>query len=389
MLIVLDNETLFRNISNDGKQGSGAGDIILHQHANAPRPNEYQLTDFDCIPDHAVYHADPSLLSKKRTAINEVCKVFVFDKFQVNDEPIECENKFIVFIRKSGNDPKTRLVCQGEDRKIVGTDIDNKQVMDTVSKHLDGVAFTVQALEYKEDEDILNFIVFTYGKSNQASEIFKKNEGIQRVLAGYGSLDYRDWSDIEFSIHCIQLIRKYKINILAKLLADEMYCRKRFNMEVPFISLDNAGERIEQAINIDNVKYYVLAQMSKTSKRNLWEFLLDRIESVSEDVVINSDEYQLKGLKIPDAVPIDVEAETLEILFRVGTTNYRSYFYKQKVFQGDKVLLVSDAVDAIKTKYLYKVRFVKEESIICDKCEIMINPAFESEVLDEIRGELL
>lgn len=388
MLIAMNYETLYRNIDNNGKQGSSAADIILHQHSDNPVETEYRLSDFDCIPDHAEYHAEPSLLSKKITAINEVCKVFVFDKFQVNDEPIECENKFIVFIRKSGNDPKTRFVCQGENRKIDGTDIHNKLVMDSVSRYLNDCAFTVQALEYKEDEDILNFIVFTYGKSNKASEIFKKKEGVQRVLAGYGSLDYKDWSDMEFSIHCIQLIRKYKMNILTRLLADEMYCRKRFNMDVPFISSDNTEERIEQAVDINHVKYYVLDQISKTSKRNLWAFLLDRIESVSEDVIIDSYEYQLKALKIPDAVPIDVEAETLEILFKVGTENHSKYFNKQKVFQGDNVLLVSDAVDAIKTKYLYKVRFMKAESIICDKLEIMINPTYEIEILEELRGEL-
>lgn len=389
MLIAMSDETLYRNIDNDGKQGSGAGDIILHQKAGDPKPAEYQLSYFNIIPDHDELKSDPSLVSAKSAATSIIHRVFVFDKFQVNGEQMDCENRFIVFIRTSGNNPpKVRLACQGENRKIAGTDIDNKLVMDAVSKHLNDAAFTVQALEYKETEDVLNFIVFTYGKSNQASEIFKKNVGINRVLSGYGTLDYREWNNIEFSLHCVQLIRKYKLFGLVKLLCDGMYCRKRFSMNISFLADTSSTERLVHSVNIDENNYFVFIELSENSKRDLWEFLLDRIDSVSEDIVIDSNEYQLKGLKIPDTIDIDVDDDVLEIPFKVGTMNYRKYFYGQKVYQGDYVLLISNDVNTIIAKYLYKVRFVKEESIIFDKSEIMINPTYETEILEEIRGEL-
>lgn len=384
----MNNETLYRNISNDGKQGSGAGDIILHQHADVPGPNEYQISDFDCIPDHPELRNDTSLISVKSSANSEIYRVFIFDKFQVNGEPLECENKFIVFIRKSGNVPKVRLICQGSDRNIEGTNIDNKLVLDAISRHLNDGAFTVQALEYKEQEDTLNFIVFLYGKNNQASQIFKKTAGVERKLSGYGTNDFGDWNGTEFSVHCVQLIRKYKLNTVISLLKDQMYCTKRFNMDASFLDQESSDERLNQKIKIFDDEFYILVKLTSTSKSALWEFLLDRIEAISEDVVIDSNEYELKGMRIPDTITIDTELDTIEIPLKDDRTNYRKYFYAQRIFQGDNVLLVSDAADAVKAKYLYKVRYVKEESIICDKCEIMINPIYETEILEEIRGQL-
>lgn len=387
MLIVMNNETLYRNISNDGKQGSGAGDIILHQHADKPRPNEYHISDFDCIPDHPELRNDVSLISVKSSDNSEIYRVFIFDKFQVNGEQLECENRFIVFIRKSGGKvPKVRLICQGSNRSIEGTDIDNKLVLDAVSKHLNDKAFTVQALEYKEQEDILNFIVFLYGKKNQTSQIFKKTGGVKRKLSGYGTNDFCDWNDTEFSLHCVQLIRKYKLNTVISLLKNQMYCTKRFNMHASFLDHNNSNERLNQKIKIFDDDFYLLVKLSIKSKSALWEFLLDRIETISEDVVIDSNEYELKGMRIPDAVIIDTESDIIEISFKGDRAMNRDYFYAQRIFQGDNVLLVSDAADAVKAKYLYKVRFVKEESIICDKCPIMINPTCEKEILEEIRG---
>lgn len=383
---MLNNETLYRNISNDGKQGSGAGDIVLHQKAGNPSENEYSLSYFDCIPDEVELHDEPSLMSVKSDT-SKIYKVFVFDKFQVNSEPIECDYKFIVFIRESGNAvKKVRLICQGEKRRIDNKKIDNKLVLDAVSKYLGDEAFTVQALEYKQDINVLNFIVFLYGKNNKASQIFKKTVGVERKLSGYGTIDLKNWSNTEFSLHYVQLIRKYNLNIIVPLLEDWMYCNRKFKIKTPFLCKDKDNKRLNEKIVIFDKEFYVLFDLDESSKNTLWEFLLDRIDAVSEDVIICSNEYQLKGLRIPYEISIDTEVDTIEIFFKVGTLNYKKDFYNQKVFQGDNVLLISDDGNRIIANYLYKVRFVKEESIICDKCEIMINSMYEQDILQEIKG---
>lgn len=388
MLIVMDNETLYRNISNDGKKGSGAGDIILNQNANAPKPTEYKISDFNCIPENNEFLNHPSLISVKSSDNCEIYKVFIFDKFKVNGVEIECENRFIIFIRKAGSVPKIRLICQGSKRSINGTNINNKLVLDSVSKYLNNEAFTVQALEYNEEDDSLNFIVFLYGKYNQASQIFKKSIGIKRRLVGYNENYLEDWSDVEFSLHYIHLIRKYNLNILTILLNDKMYCSKRFKMNFAFLDKNNSADRFNQKINIFNEDFYIPINLSKISKIALWDFLLDRIEIISEDVINELNEYELKPMRIPNIVAIDSMSDTIEIPFKIEESNYKRYFYEQEIYQGDNVILVSDEIDSIKSSYLYKIRFVKEESIICDKCKIMINPQYELEILKELRGNL-
>lgn len=390
MIIVMNKETLYRNIINDGKKGSGAGDIILNQNINNVKANEYQISDFDCIPNDLNLINHESLKSKKDPN-SEVYRVFVFDKFEVNGEPLDfVDNKFIIFIRKTGTKgkEKIRLNCQGSNRSIKGTSINNKLVLDAVSNHLDNVAFTVEAFEYNEQKKALNFIVFTYGKDNQASQIFKKRIGVDRKLSGYGTNDFSSWNDIEFSLHCIQLIRKYNLNNIITLLKDKMYCKRRFNMNLSFLNKDVSEERLSKSVKISDEDLYVLTKLSDKTKYVFWEFLLDRIQAISEDVIIDSNEYELKVLRIPDEIIIQHDIDTIEIPFKVDGNDYRNYFYSQGIFQGDNVLLVSNDIDAVKIKYLYKVRFIKEESIICDKCEIMINQMYESQILEELRGKL-
>lgn len=129
MLIVLNNETLTRNIEYGRKKGSNSGDIILNQNAKSPKINEYTISDFNSIPDRSTLHNHSSLISMKSSSV--IHKVFVFDKFQINDVNVNINEKFIVFIRESGiNPPKVRLICQGMNRRIDSENINNCKVLD-------------------------------------------------------------------------------------------------------------------------------------------------------------------------------------------------------------------------------------------------------------------
>ena len=117
MLIILNNETLTRNIEYDHKKGSNAGDLIINQNINEPKENEYKLFDFDIIPNRDDLLQLEELQSKKSNS--KVHKVFIFDKFEVNGKSVKTESKFILFIRESGSNPtKLRLICQGKFIKL-------------------------------------------------------------------------------------------------------------------------------------------------------------------------------------------------------------------------------------------------------------------------------
>lgn len=386
MIIALDERTLNQNIMSDGLiAGSGAGDIILIQDVSR---EAYDDSKYSLLPDKTVLHAEPSFQSVKSPSKSIIHKVMVSDEILVNGVQIPCKKSFITFIREAtSGKKKVTFVCQGT-RKLDSANADNKVVLDTISEYLGYRSFTVEALEYIDGTNSLNFIIFDRGYKADFSHIFARKDRTLRGIKEYTQEEISNWSETEFGLLCIHMLRQYSLTWLTKLLTDNRYCAKRFGAKV--LSDVNEVDFLEEPIIIDGKKFFVRNKWSPTTRSAFFNWLLDRISEKSNDVFDITRTDEVKALRIPDCVNgIDYNHNQIEIAYSVSGKNIKDFIYGQNVYQRDNVVLVDEQVTRLLSYSFYFVKYMKEQSIILNKEKTTILPSKEKEVLDLIRkGEL-
>lgn len=388
MLIALDERTLNQNIMKDGLiAGSGAGDIILIQDVSR---EAYDDDEYKALPDNTALHSDSSLQSIKSKTPSIIHRVMVSDKILVNGEEISCDKSFLTFIREAtSGKKKVTFVCQ-ETRELESQNVNNKAVLNAISEHLNHHSYTVEALDYIEGTNSLNFIVFDRGYKADFSQIFAKNEKSLRGIKNYNKEEIKNWSKTEFALLCIHIIRQYNLAWLAILLTSDRYCQKRFSIGKILSPVHNPGF-FNELIDINGFKYYIRNDWTIPSQEDFFNWLLDRVSEVSNDVFNISFPDSVKSLKIPDIVTgIDYSKEQIEIFYSGPT--YKSIqkdINKQNIFQRDNVILVDEKITRLLSYSFFYVKYMKEQSLILSKTKTKILPAKENDVLDLIKkGDL-
>lgn len=403
MIITLNKGTLNGNIDNDILNiGSDAGDVILaQQKANV---DKFDIKEFDELPQCDELIGKEELESRKTKS--KVHRVFVFDKIAVNGIQIDCQKKFLIFIRESFGQIHKMVIGIQANRVFPEYDVDNKEVLRCISKHIGNEGYIVDALEYDEENGVLNFIIYLYGNNAKASHVYRDYALQHRKLKNYDNKHVASWNDVEFSIQCIQLIRKYELKNKIDLLLNKRYCKMRFDMTYKnasnekemfsFLSTNHIENNtyMEQPIELFGEKYYLATRWANESKKLMfWNWLLDNIAQVSNDVVIDYSENEVKFLKVPNEIPVDVDAKILELGYKVETgtekKNFKPFFLEQHTIVGDEVLLVDEEINRLRAYCLYRVKFFKEQSLLLDKQKDMVDFAKEQEVLRIARKELL
>lgn len=185
VVLPIDKKSLFLNILNDNECGHTATVSTPIKQGNSV--NE-QLMKINQIPRKIDFNLKPLLVdeliknSKSKIKINNV---FIFDKIAVNGKVIENGEVFYCMYIKEEVDPTKAqfgriklhypLSLKYEDDDIV---IDNKFIMELISKKIFDYAFIVNSFEYDFDSEILNFNVTIIGENKiPYSKVFVNNKG--------------------------------------------------------------------------------------------------------------------------------------------------------------------------------------------------------------------
>lgn len=423
MILPLDKKALYLNIENDTMdKGSAAGDVILVQDTDGLKNNElkeliYRYNEFLPIDEELLN--EKSLKSVKNPDNTKILGAYVFDNFSVNNIPFSSEKNFLIFIRQSlVGKKKVTLIFQAS-RKLPSKNIDNGVVFDDLSKTINNQGFRVDAFNYIEKENRLDFIVNLYGFNAVTSEVFFDDaEALSRVLKGFSEEDVSKWSDLQFTVNCLYLLKKYGLEIKSPLLENEDYCEKRFGLYPILIkNKDNKANYSNEEFYFNNDYYHILTSWEnikgRSSRKIFWEWLLDHINEVSSDVQMVKKSQEIDFLRIPDyyenslediggeiEISFDIEINDLknieqeEFLGQIKIKNsrkflnHRNYFKNQNLKINDEVILINTSLTKILFNDVYKIKAFKEQSFILTKSNCYINKDSKQEFLNLIKEDL-
>lgn len=404
--------TFKENIYNDIKaKGSQAGEVtLLQKKATSDKldlsdfdGSNFNITDYDVLPQNSELLENEELKSQQNDS--KVHRVFVFEKIAINGRIIDCPRKLMIFIRETiGTLHKLLIVVQAK-RRYPEYDIDNVKVFECIDNHINNEGYVIDALDYDEESGILNFIIYRYGTNAKLSEVYREFSWGSRELKGFDNNDILKWNDIEFSIQCAYLIRKYRLVNQIRLLLDVNYCRKRFDMSYKnsrkereyfsFLSIINSNQDIymDKKICMFDEMYYLATTWESSEKRLLfWNWLLNNISQVSNDVSVNYTDDEVKFLKIPESISIDTDEEILELDYKVKVgkenENFKDFLIEHRINMGDELILVDKEINRLRAYYLYKLKYFKPKTFLLEKGKDIINMNKEQELIEMARKEL-
>lgn len=253
VVLPIDKKSLFLNIFNDNEYGHTATVSTPIKQGNST--NE-KLAQIFKVPKQIDFNAKPLLVdeliknSKSKIKINNV---FLFDKIAVNGELIETGKiLYCMYIKEEVDSSKAQygriklhypLGLKYEDSDI---DIDNKYVINLISKKVFNYAFIVNSFEYNFDNDILNFNITIIGENKiPYSKVFINNKGTGNK---FNSI-FNEFAE-SYDMEIISLRQKFGQEIgpdnyleymeIAKdkaMAEAELYARKKYKNDVTNISL--------------------------------------------------------------------------------------------------------------------------------------------------------
>ena len=209
-------KSLYFNIKNDNKEGHTATVATpLKQGASVHE----ELMQIIMLPEGINTFSREALTSEilaKSRAQAKINGIYVFSNLSVNGVHINNDSAFCMYIREE-TDPNnvhfgrqklhypTSLVYEDED-----ININNKSVIRTISEHLHGYAFLVEAFEYYTETQTLNFDVTIVGENNiPYSKVFINKRGVGNKFTSL----FTETSDV-YDAEIISLREKYGYDVV-------------------------------------------------------------------------------------------------------------------------------------------------------------------------------
>ena len=181
----IDTKSLFFNIKNDNERGHTATVATPLKQGSVARP---ELFEIEKIPEGINCFSKEDLvsqiLSKSRASakINRVC---VFERVAVNGTELNGLPAFCIYIREETDPSNVHFGRQKLHYPMslsfedLNTEINNRAVLKAVSEYLHNYAFIVEAFEYCQETEILNFDVTVVGESDiPYSKVFINRRGV-------------------------------------------------------------------------------------------------------------------------------------------------------------------------------------------------------------------
>lgn len=213
IVLPINTKSFYYNIKNDNISGHTATVATPIKQGNSINKNLIQVYK---IPMQIDFQTKPKLvkeLTKNSKSQIKITNVFAFKNIYVNGKKIKVDKSFCFYIKEEIDPNKAQfgrlklhypITLKYEDTEL---DIDNKNVINTISDFLHGYAFIVTAFEYDLDEDYLNFKVTIIGENSiPYSKVFINNKGIGNKYTSIFN-EYADSYDME-----IISLKKYYSN---------------------------------------------------------------------------------------------------------------------------------------------------------------------------------
>lgn len=420
MIIPLDKNVLRDNIEDDAYHGSVSGDIILIQDTD--RQERIYIDNLikyfnENLPLESDLLNDDRLKSKQKPEDNKILGAHVFKNFSVNGKKFNSESYFITYIREKLSGKKKITFCMFPTTKLEDWNVENSAVLFDLSKAINHQGYRIDALNYIKSEDRLDFVTNIYGPNATTSEVFYDNKRHMRKLKNYSKTESRLWSDLQFGVNCLNLLENYGLIEKFQLLTDNYYCKKRFKLPKIISKKLNENEvdlYSNEKFYFNKEKYHVLS--SWDTRKYFWDWFLDCIDEVSDDV-ISKHVDTINYLKLPvDYLDNSDFNENFRIKFKILSKdsnknvddenlsnvtitkfrnksevqkNYRLYFVNQisnqRLYSDQEVIIVDSFLTEFLSYDIFKIRAIKEQEIILDKGDGFINRDKSDVILNMIR----
>lgn len=182
ILLPIDTKSLYYNILNDNPKGHTCTVATPIKQGNSLN---LELNEIYKIPLQIDFQHYPDLIDsllKNSKSTNKINNVFVFSKIKINGETIKTNSSYCMFVKEEIDPSKAQFgrikLHYPTSLKYSLLDIDNKAVISSISEHLYGFAFIVDAFEFDFDDNSLNFIVTIVGYNQVPySKVFINSKG--------------------------------------------------------------------------------------------------------------------------------------------------------------------------------------------------------------------
>ena len=182
ILLPIDTKSLYYNILNDNPKGHTC---IVATPIKQGNSLNLELNEIYKIPLQIDFQHYPDLIDsllKNSKSTNKINNVFVFSKIKINGETIKTNSSYCMFVKEEIDPSKAQFgrikLHYPTSLKYSLLDIDNKAVISSISEHLYGFAFIVDAFEFDFDDNSLNFIVTIVGYNQiPYSKVFINSKG--------------------------------------------------------------------------------------------------------------------------------------------------------------------------------------------------------------------
>ena len=282
IVMPIDTKSFHYNIKNDNKKGHTATVATPLRQGNTFKTDLGQIFD---IPESVPFEESPDLINEilknTRTKI-KILKVYVFDNISVNNMPIDIDKQFCIYIREEVDPDKAQCgrikvhYPMSFNYSDTNLNIDNKSVVQAISKNLINYAFLVDAFEYDFETKTLNLRVTIVGENQiPYSKVFINEKGAGNKFTTILS-DFADSYDMEIIslraiineginpnnyVEIIEVNRKIAVNETIKYLKALGMDRIRYLYEdFPYSLYDF------EYYDGENIKYVILNYTSTKTK---------------------------------------------------------------------------------------------------------------------------
>lgn len=207
----IDTKSLYFNIKNDNERGHTATVATPLKQGSVERP---ELFEIERIPEGINCFSKEDLvsqiLSKSRASakINRVC---VFERIAVNGTELSGVPAFCIYIREETDPSNIHFGRQKLHYPMslvfedLNAEINNRAVLKAVSEYLHNYAFIVEAFEYSQETEVLNFDVTIVGEFDiPYSKVFINRRGVGNKFVSH----FHESSDI-YDTEIIALREKF------------------------------------------------------------------------------------------------------------------------------------------------------------------------------------
>lgn len=182
--IPLDVKSLFMNIKNDNEKGHTATVSTAIKQGNSVNTESIKVLD---VNENIPECSKDSLITKiqsKAKAKSKIIKILAFKNVLVNNEPVGNESCFCIFVREETDKDNVQygrqklhypMSLEYEDEDIT---INNKEVLNLISRKIKNYAFIVNYFEIDENIDSINLDLTIVGNNGiPYSKVFVNKKG--------------------------------------------------------------------------------------------------------------------------------------------------------------------------------------------------------------------